>query len=283
VRRLLDQTHPERQVLMFSATLDGAVGKLATAVQQRPARHDVGPDGPGPAARHAFWAVEPADQSEWVAEVARELGSTLVFCRTRHRADRVAKQLTALGVSAAPIHGGRSQAQRDRALKAFAGRGVSALVATDVAARGIHVDDVAAVVHYDPPADPATYLHRSGRTARAGASGIVLNFVEPGRSARALQRTIGVAVTVGQPDITALVRSPRGAATDTPPPASERLSGTIAFFHVRRGYGFIAADGADIFFHHSNIASPVASGQQVEFALREGRKGREAYDVVAVD
>jgi superfamily II DNA/RNA helicase len=285
VRRLLDQTHPDRQLLLFSATLDGAVGKLAASVQQRPARHDVGPDGPGPAARHAFWAVGRADQSEWVAEVARELGSTLVFCRTRHRADRVAKQLTALGVSAAPIHGGRSQAQRDRALKAFAARGVSALVATDVAARGIHVDDVAAVVHYDPPADPATYLHRCGRTARAGASGVVLNFVEPGteRSARALQRTIGVAVTVSQPDITALVPSPRGAATDTPATASQRLSGTIAFFHVRRGYGFIAADGTDIFFHHSNIASPVATGQRVEFALRDGRKGREAYEVLAID
>jgi superfamily II DNA/RNA helicase len=286
VRRLLDQTHPDRQVLLFSATLDGAVGKLAAAVQHRPARHDVGPDGPGPAAHHAFWAVERADQSEWVAEVARELGSTLVFCRTRHRADRVAKQLTTLGVSAAPIHGGRSQAQRDRALKAFAGRGVSALVATDVAARGLHVDDVAAVVHYDPPADPATYLHRCGRTARAGASGVVLTFVEPGteRNARALQRTIGVDVTVSQPDITALRTSVRGNSSATPSTAAHRLTGTIAYLHDRRGYGFIAgANGADVFVHHSNIRTRVVTGQRVQFALRDGHKGPEAYDVVAME
>jgi superfamily II DNA/RNA helicase/cold shock CspA family protein len=284
VRRLLDQTHPDRQVLLFSATLDGAVGKLAAAVQHRPARHDVGPDGPGPAARHAFWAVERADQSGWVAEVARELGSVLVFCRTRHRADRVAKQLTTLGVSAAPIHGGRSQAQRDRALKAFAGRGVTALVATDVAARGIHVDDVAAVVHYDPPADPATYLHRCGRTARAGASGVVLTFVEPGtgRSARALERTIGVDVIVSQPDITTLRPSLRGTTTDTPAAVANRLTGTIAFFHDRRGYGFIAGTaGPDVFVHHTNIATRVVTGQRVQFTLRDGPRGPEAYDVVA--
>jgi cold shock CspA family protein len=248
-------------------------------------RHDVGPDGPGPAARHAFWAVERAEQSEWVAEVARELGPTLVFCRTRHRADRVAKQLTALGVSAAPIHGGRSQAQRDRALKAFAGRDVAALVSTDVAAPRIHIADVAAVVHYDPPADPATYLHRCGRTARAGASGVVLNFVEPGteRSARALQRTIGVAVTVSQPDLTALAAPDRGTASVTAP-SNRRCAGTVAFFHTHRGYGFITgSDGADIFFHHTTLTSPVVTGQRVEFGLRDGRKGCEAYDVIAVD
>jgi superfamily II DNA/RNA helicase/cold shock CspA family protein len=286
VRRLLDQTHPDRQVLLFSATLDGAVGKLAAAVQHRPARHDVGPDGPGPAARHAFWAVERADQSEWVAKVARELGSTLVFCRTRHRADRVAKQLTTLGVSAAPIHGGRSQAQRDRALKAFAGRGVSALVATDVAARGIHVDDVAAVVHYDPPTDPAMYLHRCGRTARAGASGVVLTFVEPGteRNARALQRTFGVPVTVSQPDVTALRPSGRSNATATTSAPAPQLTGSIAFFHDRRGYGFIAgADGADVFFHHTNVASRVVTGQRVQFTLGDGHKGPQAYDIVAIE
>jgi superfamily II DNA/RNA helicase len=286
VRRLLEQTRAHGQVLLFSATLDGAVGKLAAAVQHQPVRHDVGPDGPGPAARHAFWAVERADQSEWVAEVARGLGSTLVFCRTRHRADGVVKRLTKLGVSAAPIHGGRSQAQRDRALKAFAGRGVTALVATDVAARGIHVDDVAAVVHYDPPADPATYLHRSGRTARAGASGVVLTFVEPGteRSARALQRTIGVNVTVSQPDITSLRPSLRDIATDTPTAAARRLIGTLAFFHDRRGYGFIAgADRPDIFVHHTNLTGRVVTGQRVQFRLRDGRKGPEAFDVVAID
>jgi len=105
--------------------------------------------------------------------------STFIFCRTRHGADRLATQLGRLGVEAAPIHGGRSQPQRTRALDSFRAGRVRALVATDVAARGIHVDDVAAVVHFDPPADHATYLHRSGRTARAGSSGVVVSFVDP--------------------------------------------------------------------------------------------------------
>ena len=109
------------------------------------------------------------------AKVIDRLGSTIVFTRTRHGADRLAKQLGKTGVSAEPIHGGRSQGQRDRALAAFKKGHASALIATDVAARGIHVNGVSAVVHFDPPAEDSTYLHRSGRTARAGATGNVVS------------------------------------------------------------------------------------------------------------
>ena len=172
VRRILEQTKSERQVLLFSATLDGTVAQLAKAVQRQPVRHEVGPAGPDmTAVHHAFWAVDRTERPDVVADVANALGSTMVFCRTRHGADRLARQLVKLGVRAAPIHGGRSQPQRDKALKAFQTGAVQALVATDVAARGVHVDDVAAVVHFDPPEDGSTYIHRSGRTARAGASG----------------------------------------------------------------------------------------------------------------
>ena len=101
-------------------------------------------------ARHAYWTVDQADRSDVTADIVREFGSTMVFCRTRHGADRVAKRLTQLGVAAAPIHGGLSQPKRDKALKSFVDGDVEALVATDVAARGVHVDDVAAVVHFDP-------------------------------------------------------------------------------------------------------------------------------------
>jgi superfamily II DNA/RNA helicase len=208
VRRILEQTNAARQVLMFSATLDGAVGKLAAAVQRDAVRHEVGPSGPDlSAARHAFWSIDRAERSKMTASIVRELGSTLVFCRTRHGVDRLTTQLAKLGVPAAPIHGGRSQPQRERALKAFAASTVSTLVATDVAARGIHVDDIAVVVHYDPPADAATYLHRSGRTARAGASGIVVALVERGseRSVRKLQRDVGIDVKIGKPSIAELV------------------------------------------------------------------------------
>src|SRR6187397_1273621 len=107
VRRILEQVHPDRQVLMFSATLDGAVGKLAGSVQRNPIRHEVGEAGPDMNnTRHACWMVDQADRSNVTADIVREFGSTMVFCRTRHGADRVAKRLTQLGVAAAPIHGG---------------------------------------------------------------------------------------------------------------------------------------------------------------------------------
>jgi superfamily II DNA/RNA helicase/cold shock CspA family protein len=314
VRRLLDQTHPERQVLLFSATLDGAVGKLAAAVQRRPVRHEVGPAGPDiRAARHLFWAVPRPERTQLTAEVVGRLGSTMVFCRTRHGADRLARQLAKLGVTAAPIHGGRSQPQRDRALKAFATGAVSTLVATDVAARGVHVDDVAAVVHYDLPADAATYVHRSGRTARAGASGVVVSLVEAGleSDARTLRREVGIEGASVRPslaDLTATRPAPAPAPAPAPPAApaasaasaapaagrgrsgrrsgTRRLVGTVSFFHDRRGYGFIdAGRRADVFVHRTNISGasvPLTTGVRVEFELRDGQRGAEAVDVVAV-
>ncbi len=132
-------------------------------------------------------------------------GPTIVFTRTRHGADRLAKQLDRAGVKTAAIHGGRSQNQRTRALDAFSKGNVWAMIATDVAARGIHVDGVACVVHFDPPEDDKTYLHRSGRTARAGAEGTVVCFVRPANreDVRVLQRDLGLpqAVTEPTPDV----------------------------------------------------------------------------------
>jgi superfamily II DNA/RNA helicase len=300
-------------VLLFSATLDGAVGKLAAAVQRRPVRHEVGPAGPDiRAARHLFWAVPRPERTQLTADVVGRLGSTMVFCRTRHGADRLARQLAKLGVTAAPIHGGRSQPQRDRALKAFATGAVSTLVATDVAARGVHVDDVAAVVHYDLPADAATYVHRSGRTARAGASGVVVSLVEAGleSDARTLRREVGIEGASVRPslaDLSATRPAPAPAPASTPAPAAassasaapdagrgrsgrrsgtRRLVGTVSFFHDRRGYGFIdAGRSADVFVHRTNISGtsvPLTTGARVEFAIRDGQRGAEAVDVVAV-
>ena len=204
VRRIVDQTARDRQVLLFSATLDGPVAKLIKDFQHDPARHEVGPKGPDiHAAHHAFWKMDRADRNKNTAGVIERCGPTIVFTRTRHGADRLAKQLGKLGVSAQPIHGGRSQGQRDRALAAFKGGSADALIATDVAARGIHVDGVSAVIHYDPPADGATYHHRSGRTARAGATGIVVSFVEPStmKDVKKLQRDVGIQVEVTAPDL----------------------------------------------------------------------------------
>jgi superfamily II DNA/RNA helicase len=209
----------------------------------------------------------------------------MIFCRTRHGADRVAKRLTQLGVAAAPIHGGLSQPKRDKALKSFVEGNVAALVATDVAARGVHVDDVAAVVHFDPPADSATYVHRSGRTARAGASGVVIALVERGseKAVRRLQREVGIEVPVTKPSFADLhPASTRTAAVHATPAAADRRTGTVKFFHDGRGYGFIdiGAD-ADVFVHYTNTRTALATGQRVDLAVRQGQKGLEAFDVVA--
>ena len=195
VRRVVEQTSNDRQVLLFSATLDGPVAKLVRDFQNNPVRHEVGPKGPDvDAASHYFWVVKREDRVKTTARVIERLGSTIVFTRTRHGADRLAKQLGKIGVKAEPIHGGRSQGQRDRALAAFKKGRASALIATDVADRGIHVNGVSAVVHFDPPAEDATYHHRSGRTARAGAKGTVVSLLDPSqkKDARKMQRGIGI-------------------------------------------------------------------------------------------
>ena len=195
VRRLLDQTSPDRQTLLFSATLDGDVAKLTRDYQRDPVRHEVGEETPDVrAATHRFWTVERTDRNPIVAEVVNAAWPSIIFTRTRHGADRLARQLGKLGIETAPIHGGRSQSQRNRALDDFTKGRVHALVATDVAARGIHVDGVASVIHYDPPEDHKTYVHRSGRTARAGADGLVVSLVqrEDEKDLRKMQRQIGL-------------------------------------------------------------------------------------------
>jgi superfamily II DNA/RNA helicase len=204
VRRIVGATSARRQTLLFSATLDGAVGKLVRDVQTDPIHHVVGATGPDTSsATHIFWKAERTDRPELAANVVKRLGSAMVFTRTRHGADRLAQQLERFGVAAAPIHGGRSQPQRDRALDAFARGQVQALVATDVAARGIHVDAVAGVIHFDPPEDAAAYLHRSGRTARAGATGTVVSLVtnETHSAVRRLQSDIGLPRGIADVDL----------------------------------------------------------------------------------
>jgi superfamily II DNA/RNA helicase len=179
VRRLLDATKPDRQTLLFSATLDGDVDVVVRQYQRDPVRHEVGVDADAGEVDHEYRKVHRADRVAVTAELVLHHGSAIVFCRTRHGADRVAKQLTASGIDAAAIHGSRTQAQRERALAAFRSGRVQALVATDVAARGIHVDKVACVVNFDPAADEKDYLHRSGRTGRAGATGTVVTLLDP--------------------------------------------------------------------------------------------------------
>jgi superfamily II DNA/RNA helicase len=232
VRRILDQTSDRRQTLLFSATLDGEVDALVRRYQHDPARHEVVPtdDEVGEVAHH-FWRTAGPLRAGLTATIVRRHGRAIVFCRTKRGADRLARQLGAAGVDAAAIHGNRSQAQRERALAAFASGRVSALVATDVAARGIHVDDVPCVVHFDLPDDPKDYVHRSGRTGRAGASGTVVSLVpdEHRKTAQALQRTLNLPQSVTAPDLDdappAVANAPAVGSPADPVPPKARSDG----------------------------------------------------------
>jgi superfamily II DNA/RNA helicase len=200
VRRLLDATDPERQTLLFSATLDGDVDVLVRHYQHDPAHYEVAPPETGPVEHH-LWLVGETERTERTAELVMASPSAMVFTRTRHGADRLAKRLAQAGVSVALIHGGRSQGQRDYALDAFRRGRVRVLVATDVAARGIHVDGVACVVQYDLPADSKDYVHRAGRTGRAGSAGMVVTLAAPAQRAAAerLLVAVGDELTVSSP------------------------------------------------------------------------------------
>ena len=179
VKRLLDRTRDDRQTLLYSATLDGDIDELVRRYQNNPARHAVAEDPDAHLdVHHVFWPAERDQRRKLTADIVRRVGSAIVFTRTKHGADRLARQLATDGITTAAIHGNRSQNQRERALARFRSGSVTTLVATDVAARGIHVDDVDAVVHYDLPGSDKDYVHRSGRTGRAGATGLVVSLVE---------------------------------------------------------------------------------------------------------
>lgn len=204
VKRLLEGTRSDRQTLLYSATLDGDVDVLVRRYQREPARHSVAqPAEERGTVRHHFWRVERSERIALTAQLVERCGSVLVFCRTRHGADRLSKQLTRSGVGAAAIHGSRTQPQRDRALHAFSTGRVQALVATDVAARGIHVDDVNCVLHFDPPGTGKDYVHRSGRTGRAGAEGAVVSFVgrEHTGAVRGIQKDLRMPRSIDEPDV----------------------------------------------------------------------------------
>ena len=199
VEWILRRIETDHQTLLFSATLDGAVNSLVSRYQRDPITHDV-------TSRritveemtHRFVGVHRLDKAKVAAAVAGPARRTLMFTRTRAAADRLARDLTGLKVKAASIHGDLPQAVRERALGDFSAGKLPVLVATDVAARGIHVDDVDVVIHYDPPSDHKAYLHRSGRTARAGETGLVvtLSLWDQELEVKRIQKRLGLEVPI---------------------------------------------------------------------------------------
>jgi superfamily II DNA/RNA helicase len=241
VTRILDATPAGGQRMLFSATLDRGVGRLVTAYLSDPALHAVAAEGiEDGTTEHSVLVLPAADKVPVATEIASRPARTLFFVRTKHGADRLARQFGRAGVDAAAIHGNLNQNQRQRALAGFAAGQPRVLVATNVAARGIHVDDVELVVHFDPPNDHKDYLHRSGRTARAGASGMVIALAEQAqvREIERLHDAAGVTpathhvraghqlvrelATSGTPVVPAAAAQPAAARPAAAPPARRR-------------------------------------------------------------
>ncbi|WP_370890153.1 DEAD/DEAH box helicase [Janibacter sp. GXQ6167] len=198
VKRLLDKTPKDGQRLLFSATLDGAINQLVRRYLTDPATHEAdSAQSPVATMSHHVLHVGDSDHLPVLTDLAAAPGRTVVFARTKYRAKKFARQLNAAGVPAVELHGNLSQNARTRTMEAFHSGAAQTLVATDIAARGIHVDDVGLVIHADPPVEHKAYLHRSGRTARAGSSGTVITLMTDQQvgDVRSLTRKAGIRPT----------------------------------------------------------------------------------------
>lgn len=223
VKRIMRTIPGGRQTLLFSATLDGDVDNLIREFQRDPKKHQVAAAENGGEIEHLFWNVNRDERTRMVSEIANHYERAIVFCRTKHGSDRLAGNLESLGVETCVIHGNRSQAQRERALEQFRRGKATVMVATDVAARGIHIDAVPVVVHFDLPEDPKDYIHRSGRTGRAGEKGVVISFVDKSirRSTTQLTKNMPFDVVFVDPQF-----------VDTSMPAQSPRPGSIGTVHT---------------------------------------------------
>ncbi|WP_406038872.1 DEAD/DEAH box helicase [Micromonospora sp. NBC_00898] len=232
VTELLAKTPADGQRLLFSATLDGDVDSLVKRFMTDPVTHSTAPSTASVSTMdHHLLLIPPHDKFAVAASIAARSGRTMLFARTQLGVDRLVEQLAAVGVRAGGLHGGKTQRMRTKTLAEFREGRMNVLVATDVAARGIHVDGVSLVLHVDPPKDPKDYLHRAGRTARAGESGAVATLVLPKqrRTTLAMLEKAGVApeetrVRVGDPALAELTgaREPSGVPVREEPQEHRR-------------------------------------------------------------
>ncbi|MGW4438438.1 DEAD/DEAH box helicase [Streptomyces sp. NPDC004596] len=244
---VLDQVHPDGQRMLFSATLDRDVDQLVRRYLNDPVVHSVGPSsGTVTTMEHHLLVVHGPDRYAVTTEIAARDGRVLLFLDTKHAVDQLTRHLRSSGVHAGALHGGKSQPQRTRTLAQFKSGQITVLVATDVAARGLHVDDLDLVVNVDPPTDPKDYVHRAGRTARAGASGTVVTLVPAGlrqETGRMLAEA-GVEATVtkvrsGEAELSRITgaRAPSGIPLDGGPAAPRPKNTNVPFRGLGTGKG----------------------------------------------
>jgi superfamily II DNA/RNA helicase len=243
VTKILDATPAGGQRLLFSATLDNGVDKLVKRFLRNEVLHSVD-EANSPVAlmtHHVFETSGNDAKKDLVYKLASGKGRRILFMRTKHHAKKLAKALTDAGIPAVDLHGNLSQPARDRNLAAFSDGSVKVLVATDVAARGVHVDNVDLVIHVDPPMEHKAYLHRSGRTARAGAEGDVITICLPtqkkdlaGILKKAAIQVSPVAVTANSPEVVELVGEVAEYVKPAPREQQPQRNGTSNGKNARR-------------------------------------------------
>ncbi|MGW0283360.1 DEAD/DEAH box helicase [Streptomyces sp. NPDC003236] len=275
---VLDQVRPDGQRMLFSATLDGDVDQLVRDHLHDPVVHAVDPAaGTAATMEHHVLVVHGPDRYAVTTEIAARDGRVLLFLDTKHAVDQLTRHLRASGVHAGALHSGKSQPQRTRTLAQFKNGQISVLVATDVAARGLHVDDLDLVVNVDPPTDPKDYVHRAGRTARAGESGRVVTLVLTGqrRETSRVMAEAGVEATVtkvrsGEAELSRITgaKAPSGTPLDGGPAAPRPKNTNVPFRGLGTAKG--GAAGAGGRSRKANEARKLAEARKAALVRRNG-------------
>ncbi|HBY22523.1 MAG TPA: RNA helicase [Propionibacteriaceae bacterium] len=284
VRRIMDRTPQAGQRMLFSATLDAGVNVIVKRFLTKPVTHEVDSEqSPVADMSHHVLHVTQDAHLPVLLNLTSAPGRTIVFTRTKHRAKKLARQLNASGVPTVELHGNLSQNARTRTMDAFHSGAAETLVATDIAARGVHVDDVGLVIHADPPVEHKAYLHRSGRTARAGNSGTVITLMtdEQVRDVRDLTRKAGISatttrVTAAHPLLAELAPGERTFTKGFVAPVSESNSGS------RNGSGRGARPGARRGESSARSGHKAANGASADFGRgRDGGRGRSGQSAAS--
>ena len=201
---ILDKCRPGRQTILFSATLDDDVTEIVDSYQDDPVMIGIGPEEVSmDSMQHLFWKVNFRGKADLSAYITEKCGRSIIFCRTRAGVNRLGDEMSEIGSSFTTLHGGMNQKQRDKSMQKFSAGRARVLIATDVASRGIDVNDVNCIIHFDPPENGKAYKHRSGRTARAGSTGTVVSLVQgsQNRKYRRIQDEVGIKCKFTEPNV----------------------------------------------------------------------------------